>query len=270
MLKATVKNAYGDWRYEEVSKSEEKGEYKTFEELDAGGTWAVKQPSEACVAAVTERVQGSQVLHFNNVPYLLSPKAQQYFVRPSVNSESVALSFKRGQERCFVLVKPKNRDRFENLTVPQYNLDQTQALQQALQECFNLNVNIDRFTPHGFWSVVLHSNQVIDYETYIYFHLFHSQLTMKEVYDSLVHVSAKVTKVQHVKGPIVLQCNPTCKYSCILLLPQKDIKKKRYMVASTHYQNLLRLCGNGKDDTHKLCRGVVEHVVTPLTVPFTV
>lgn len=135
--------------------------------------WAVKEPSDACIE---QSMPGCLVQVFNDIPFLLSPKALLYFPTQNSNRDVALLTFNmpgsESRDCHFLMVHLKGRHFWH---LPWCERGQ---LFTFLQMSMGINNPMKRI---GLWRVLKQHHKVIDFKTYILFSLFHSHLTFNEL-----------------------------------------------------------------------------------------
>lgn len=172
-----VQETLRDYQDQDVQYVETLSQEIPVTELTDGQAWAIKEPSDACVAQVQEQVAGCEVKVFHDVRYLMSPKALLYFPVKDTRRDVVLLTFNDN----FLMVHMTGRHFWH---LPWCDLDRDQ-LPVFLSSAFNLLQGTNGLKVS--WKVMKQHHKVIDWKTFIHFRLFHRHLQLHEVEALFTH-----------------------------------------------------------------------------------
>jgi hypothetical protein len=232
--------------------------------------WAIYMPSEECVTLVSECLSGCKVQTYNNVRYLMSPKALQYYPTTDLYSDVVILTFhmphQLGENCHFLMVNMSNKNFWHNLWVPRFK-DEVSSNQdkllQEMREGLGLIKTESDLKRVGSWKFFRKYHRVINLRTFLCFNAFHCHLSYQEVKQVLrfCHVPIKLQKTSLTQ---VFECPNNNKYSYLMVMSRKLLPRmptiiQQVVFDETHREALSHLLGY-PCGTHVLgrCRQLVS------------
>lgn len=254
-LKVTATNRYNDVQYTE----DEEG-LVTATDLNGEDTWAIRRPSEHCIAAVQARISTCQMVQIKGTPYLLSESAVPYSSTSRACTDALVLSYETTTGIHFLLLKLRGRDLWQHLSVirtytgkPVQDIVAGPTLLETVHSLLGLEVQ--QVQEVGMWKVQRNYNPIVELATYVYTTVYHMQIQVEDVMNVLRHCRAQgpVPAARDVTELKVVTCDSE-KIDSLLLLPEAALR-----TLPSHYHGVFH--GQHRETMNRLLGTPVERTI---------